>query len=155
MNKLLTTALSAALFGAMLTPLANAQSYDDKAASYKAQKGNRTQDEMVPPKVSENMKKMHDQMAAIRMSKDPKEREMRLQEHMKTMHETIDMMGMMEGHDGKKMAGDTKMGGMHKSACSEKMHTMMNEMMEQMMSHMTEQKRMSSEASDVTPPVGR
>lgn len=152
MNKILIATLSTALLSIALSPAANAQSYEEKPMGSKTQMNKKMQEEMFSPKVSENMKKMHDQMAAIRMSKDSKEREMRLQDHMKTMHETIDMMGsmdMMEGKEGKKMSS------MQKSACSDKMHTMMSQMMEQMMSHMAEQEKVSKETSGVSPTVGR
>lgn len=48
-----------------------------------------------------NMKRMQEQMAQIRSSSDPKERERLMDEHMKTMQQTMSMMdGMMEQHMG-------------------------------------------------------
>ena len=45
----------------------------------------------------EHMKRMHEQMAAMRAATDPKERERLMEEHMQTMHEAMSMMpGMMK-----------------------------------------------------------
>jgi hypothetical protein len=45
-----------------------------------------------------NMKRMQDEMAAIRAAKDPKEKERLMEEHLKTMESSMAMMKkMMEG----------------------------------------------------------
>lgn len=54
--------------------------------------------------MQDNMLKMHEQMHKIMETKDPKERELLMQEHQKMMHEH---MGMMHGN----MMGDGQ-GGM-------------------------------------------
>jgi len=48
--------------------------------------------------MQENMKRMQDQMAAIRAAKDPQQKERLMEEHMKTMESSMAMMRkMMEG----------------------------------------------------------
>jgi hypothetical protein len=48
--------------------------------------------------MQENMKRMQDEMAAIRAAKDPKEKERLMDEHMKTMESSMaTMRKMMEG----------------------------------------------------------
>jgi len=57
--------------------------------------------------MQENMKRMQDEMAAIRAAKDPKEKERLMEEHMKTMESSMAMMRkMMEGR--KMMHGGDK-----------------------------------------------
>lgn len=77
-----------------------------------------------PSDVAANMKKMQEQMAAIRAAKDSKERAKLMDEHMQTMRTT---MSSMEKN------GGCMMGGMMKSG--EGGMGMMQMMMDQMMQH--------------------
>jgi hypothetical protein len=46
--------------------------------------------------MQENMKRMQDEMATIRATSDPKEKERLMEEHLKTMEQSMSMMqGMM------------------------------------------------------------
>lgn len=82
------------------------------------------------PSAMANMSKMREQMAAIRTTKDSKERAKLLDEHLQTMQATTEMMqqdkGCMMMSGGMAMKdGTTGTGGMN----------MMHMMMEQMMQH--------------------
>jgi hypothetical protein len=75
-----------------------------------------------------DMKRMQEQMAQIRASTDPKERQRLMGEHMKTMQESMGKMsGMMGG--GKSMEPGQRMQMM------ERRMDMMQMMMQQMMEH--------------------
>ena len=67
-------------------------------------------------RMQENMKKMQTQMEKIRATKDEKERERLMDEHMRTMQEGMGMMrnmggGMMQGMTGGQMQEGSQMGG--------------------------------------------
>lgn len=101
--------------------------------------------------MQENMKKMQAQMEKIHQTTDPKEREKLLQEHMRTMEDTMQvmrgmgggmMMGMMDGgKTGGGMMGGGMMGGQGSPGATpdknimERRMDMMHMMMEQMMGH--------------------
>jgi len=80
-----------------------------------------------------NMKTMQEQMSAIRAAKDPKQRAKLMDEHMRTMQSTMQMMQqdkgcMMMGKEG--MAGGAMKDGESGGGMS-----MMQMMMDQMMQH--------------------
>jgi hypothetical protein len=75
-----------------------------------------------------NMKRMQEQMAQIRAASDPKEREQLVNEHMKTMQESMSMMHAM-------MVGLGGMGPRERMDMMEKRMDMMQMMMQQMMEH--------------------
>ena len=78
-------------------------------------------------KMPEMMTRMHEQMSQIQATADPKERERLMQEHMKTMHESMPMMqGMKEG------AGP---GGAQRMDAMSRRMDMMEQMMQQMLEH--------------------
>ena len=81
-----------------------------------------------------NMKAMQAQMARIRSTTDPKEREKLMQEHMKSMQ---DNMAKMRGMGGGMMGGMASKGGdetKHHAMMEQRMD-MMQMMMEQMLEH--------------------
>ena len=104
----------------------------------------------------QQMKKMLAQMNAIRQTKDPKERQRLMDEHMQTMRDTMqamhgmggpmmmDMMGKQEGSGGgmgKPMDGNGAAGmnpGQHMEMMEKRMD-MMQMMMEQMMARQSQQ----------------
>lgn len=63
--------------------------------------------------VQENMRKMDEQMAALRQTNDPKQKERLLQDHLTTMNGTMAMMRTMRGPGmmGGPMMGGPMMGG--------------------------------------------
>ena len=75
-----------------------------------------------------DMKRMQEQMAQIRASTDPKERQRLMGEHMKTLQESMGRMGGMMG-GGKAMDPGQRMQMM------ERRMDMMQMMMQQMMEH--------------------
>jgi len=85
----------------------------------------------------DNMKKMHEQMAAIHAATDPKERAKLMDEHMQTMQDAMKTMhdkGACEmNHEGMMKHGDASHE-MHEHG--EHHECMMEDMMEQMMQHM-------------------
>ena len=79
------------------------------------------------------MSRMHDQMMQIHATSDPKERERLMNEHMKTMHESMPMMqGLKEGPG---MDSSQRM-----DAMSRRMD-MMEQMMKQMLEHQKARER--------------
>jgi hypothetical protein len=62
-------------------------------------------------RMQDNMKTMQELMAKVRSSKDPAERQQLMQEHMKAMHEQMDMMRGMRMGAGQMMGGDRMPGG--------------------------------------------
>lgn len=83
-----------------------------------------------------NMRKMQEQMAQLTKTKDAKARSKLLDEHMKTMQATMDMMhkggGCMMGGMG---GGDKSMPMHSKGGAKTDAPNMMQMMMEQMMQH--------------------
>ncbi len=75
-----------------------------------------------------NMKRMQEQMAQMRSASDPKERERLVNEHMKTMQDSMSMMHGM-------MAGGRSMGAQERMENMEKRMDMMQMMMQHMMEH--------------------
>ncbi|MBI3898204.1 MAG: hypothetical protein HY308_07890 [Gammaproteobacteria bacterium] len=85
----------------------------------------------MPPAMMDSMKKMHEQMAKIQQTSDPKERERLMQEHMQLMQTHMKAMGGMMAQ-GMKPAEGT-------DAPTEKRMQMMQarmDMMQQMMDQM-------------------
>ena len=86
-------------------------------------------------KMQENMKTMQQQVAKLRATSDPKERQKLMREHMQTMQEN---MKTMRGMGGPMMMGGGPMAGMDPKNQQEMMGhrmDMMQMMMEQMMQH--------------------
>lgn len=137
--------LIAALFAASLAaqPLVGAAQSQDKPAA-KPRAGQ--MDPKLQEQMTARMKAMQVQMDKIRQTRDPKEREKLLAEHMKSMEEGMRLMrgmggGMMGGiGDGRMTSGGAMMGGKGGGAQSPQMMEnrmdMMQMMMDQMMEHM-------------------
>ncbi len=99
--------------------------------------------------IQARFKKMQEQMEKIRQAKDPNERQKLWEEHWKTMHEGMGMMGMMMGRGpgGGGMMGGPMMGGpkggpgMGPEAMQQRQEMMEKrmDMMQMMMEHMMEQ----------------
>ena len=137
-----TTLLTAAIVACALSaPIVSAQ---DKAASEKPAMGMAMGHEI--PQMHENMKAMQAQMAKIRATTDPKERQKLMQAHMQAMQ---DGMKAMHGMGEPMMKGDSQPGGMaqdgkkdmagggmmkHHQMMEDRMN-MMQMMMDQMLQH--------------------
>jgi hypothetical protein len=135
-NKVATVVLLSAL---LVTGLSVVQAaVDEHAAHHPAADGKVATDTATTPAAAPtdtmtNMKKMQGQMSAIRATKDPKERAKLMDEHMKTMQNT---MQMMQQEKDCMMMGDGGMNrGMMKDGESAGGMSMMQGMMEQMMQH--------------------
>jgi hypothetical protein len=85
-------------------------------------------DAMEMSSMQANMKRMQEQMAQIRASSDPKERERLMDEHMKTMQESMSKMHSM-------MSGGKAMDSRQRLELLERHMDMMQIMMQQMMEH--------------------
>jgi len=106
-------------------------------------------------KMQENMKTMQQQMAKLRATSDPKERQKLMREHMQTMQEN---MKTMRGMGGPMMMGSGQSGGMMMGGKKEgmtdadmmKRHEMMEKRMD-MMQMMMEQMMQHDQAMDSMP----
>ena len=106
-------------------------------------------DDRTTERLQENMRKMQTQMEQIRATKDDKERERLMDEHMKTMREGMGMMrnmggGMMQGMtDGGARSGgpDGMAPGSGDMPSRMEMMERRMDMMQTMMEHMTESRQ--------------
>jgi hypothetical protein len=102
MNRTQATALAVAIALAAVTVSAQEHQHSDaQPPATGTQKATGT----MAPGMHEHMKKMHEQMEKIRNANDAAEREKLVQEHMRSMHDAMQMMGggggpMMHGQKG-------------------------------------------------------
>jgi hypothetical protein len=104
--KLKTTLVSVALVGALgfsMPVLADDSHHPDKKAGAPST-------ESTIQKMQANTKKMEDQLEKMAKSKDPKERQQLLQQHMQTMMQNAAMAKGMMGMDCPMMSGGMGMG---------------------------------------------
>ena len=136
----------AALFAATLAaqPLAGAAQSQEKPAA--KPRAGMQMDPKLQQQMIERLKTMQAEMAKIRETSDPQERQKLLAEHMKTMQEGMQAMGGMGGGmmgrmgGGGMMGGGATMGGKggrpQSPQMMEQRMDMMQMMMDQMMEHM-------------------
>ena len=130
-TRLILVALCTGVFSAMAIA-DDAHHPDEKTQAVPAKPAPRTAPSSTDSTAMQaNMKRMHEQMAQIQAAPDPKERQRLMDEHMKTMRESMSKMnGMMSA--GKPMDSRERMDMM------ERQMGMMQMMMQQMMDHEAE-----------------
>ena len=142
--------ISAIVACALSAPIVSAQ---DKSAPAKPAMSMDMDKPML--QMQENMKTMQQQMAKLRATTDPKERQKLMREHMQTMQEN---MKTMRGMGGPMMMGSGQSGGMMMGGKKEgmtdadmmKRHEMMEKRMD-MMQMMMEQMMQHDQAMDSMP----
>jgi len=140
------TSIALALTTALMVGAASGYAAEDKKAP--AAKASQMQPGGMGMMDEKQMAQMQEQMDRIRKTKDPKERQKLMDEHMRSMNEEMTMMrgmggGMMMGMMGGKpgsmgpgmMGGGQGMDPKQRQDMMEKRMDMMQMMMEQMMQH--------------------